>query len=90
MMNEQLCSHLSAIEEVKTSEVHVCETCIKAGTQWLHLRICQTCGITLCCDDSPKKHMTAHYRETQHPVIASAEPKERWLWCYPDEAFVEY
>jgi uncharacterized UBP type Zn finger protein len=89
-MNEQLCSHLMAIKEVKTSENHVCEACIKAGTQWVHLRTCQTCGVTLCCDDSPEKHMTQHYDETQHPVIASAQPEERWLWCYPDEMFVEY
>ena len=26
----------------------------------------------------------------QHPVIASAEPGERWLYCYPDDAFAEY
>lgn len=24
------------------------------------------------------------------PVIASAEPGERWLYCYPDDAFAEY
>ena len=24
-----------------------------------------------------------------HPVIASAEPGERWLYCYPDDAFAE-
>jgi hypothetical protein len=27
---------------------------------------------------------------TGHPVIASAEPGERWLYCYPDDAFAEY
>ncbi|WP_235048385.1 UBP-type zinc finger domain-containing protein [Arcticibacter svalbardensis] len=56
----------------------------------MHLRTCQTCGHTLCCDASPHKHMTKHYHETQHPVIASAEKGERWLWCYPDEQFVDY
>ena len=25
-----------------------------------------------------------------HPVVASAEPGERWLYCYPDDGFVEY
>jgi len=24
------------------------------------------------------------------PVIASAEPGERWMYCYPDDAFAEY
>ena len=27
---------------------------------------------------------------TKHPVIASAEPGERRLYCYPDDAFAEY
>ena len=26
---------------------------------------------------------------SSHPVIASAEPGERWLFCYPDDAFAE-
>ncbi len=26
----------------------------------------------------------------QHPVVASAEPGERWLYCYPDDGFAEY
>jgi hypothetical protein len=29
-------------------------------------------------------------RETGHPVVASAEQGERWLYCYPDERFAEY
>jgi len=31
-----------------------------------------------------------HAREAGHPVIASAEPGERWLYCYPDDAVLEY
>jgi hypothetical protein len=34
--------------------------------------------------------MTRHYNEMHHPVVASAEPGERWLWCYPDKQFAEY
>src|SRR6185369_15361856 len=30
-----------------------------------------------------------HARATGHPVIASAEPGERWLYCYPDDTFTE-
>jgi hypothetical protein len=41
-------------------------------------------------DSSPQTHMTKHYHQTQHPVVTSAEAGERWLWCYPDEAFAEY
>lgn len=84
------CSHIEAIKDVKIGEEGVCEECIRNGGEWVHLRTCQTCGVTLCCDDSPRKHMTKHFHRSEHPVIASAEPGERWLWCYVDKAFVEY
>jgi hypothetical protein len=90
MENQGLCSHLSAIEHIKKSNGHVCEECIRNHTHWLHLRICQTCGQTLCCEDSPEQHMRKHHEESGHPVIASAEPGERWLWCYTDQEMAEY
>jgi len=90
MEDQSVCAHIKAIKNVKLSEDHVCEECIKNNGTWVHLRTCQTCGVTLCCDDSPSKHMTKHYHAIHHPVIASAQPGERWLWCYPDEQFVEY
>ncbi len=90
MADSQLCAHLAAIKEVNIGDTGVCEECIKHHTEWVHLRTCQTCGVTLCCDDSPQKHMTKHYHHAHHPVIASAQPGERWLWCYPDEQFIEY
>jgi hypothetical protein len=34
--------------------------------------------------------MTKHFHETGHPVVISAQPGEKWLWCYEDELFVEY
>ena len=89
-MNEEICQHILDIKTLKQPEELVCEICIKTGDSWVHLRTCQTCGVTLCCDDSPNKHMTAHYHHTKHPVIISAQPGERWLWCYPDEVFAEY
>jgi len=85
-----ICSHLKAITEVKVGSDYVCEECIKHHGEWVHLRTCQTCGATLCCDDSPAKHMTQHFHATGHPVIASAEPGEQWLWCNVDQSFVEY
>ncbi len=86
----EICKHIKAITLLKRPEELVCEECVKTGGEWVHLRTCQTCGITLCCDQSPNTHMTKHYHATQHPVIMSAQPGERWLWCYPDELFVEY
>ncbi|MES2265804.1 MAG: UBP-type zinc finger domain-containing protein [Bacteroidota bacterium] len=89
-LDPSFCQHLQAVKEVKLSHDHVCEECVKQGTEWFHLRTCQTCGVTLCCDQSDQQHMTKHYHAQHHPVVASAQPGERWLWCYPDEQFAEY
>jgi len=89
-MVEQICEDLQAITALKTAKELVCEECIKIGSDWVHLRTCQTCGVTLCCDQSRYKHMTKHYHRTDHPVISSAQPGERWLWCYKHEMMVEY
>ena len=51
---------------------------------------CQECGRTLCCDNSPNRHATRHAQVSGHRVIASAEPGEKWLYCYPDDTFAEY
>lgn len=90
MMSQTSCKHIAAISEFKTANEHICEECVKLGDGWVHLRTCQECGVTLCCDNSKNKHSTAHYRSTNHPVISSAELNERWLWCYADKAFVTY
>ena len=87
---DQVCKHITEISEIKQPKGLVCEVCVKTDGSWLHLRTCQTCGVTLCCDSSPSKHMTQHYHETSHPVVISAEPGENWLWCYKDESFAEY
>ena len=89
-MAVESCEHLSAITTVKHSKKRECVECVKIGSRWMHLRTCQTCGVTLCCDDSPNRHASKHAAASGHPVIASAEPGERWLYCYPDEAFAEY
>ena len=80
------CAHIVAIKTVKGPTRRECEECVKKGDRWVHLRTCQTCGTTRCCDSSPNRHATAHARESKHPVIASAEPGEHWLYCYPDDA----
>jgi hypothetical protein len=90
MSSSGVCAHLQAITTVKHPKRQVCEECEKIGAEWVHLRICQQCAATLCCDDSPNKHASKHARKTGHPVIASAEPGERWLYCFPDDEIVEY
>jgi hypothetical protein len=90
MMKAGACSHIDAIDEVRPPQRRACEDCVKIGARWVHLRTCQACGGTRCCDDSPNRHASKHAAATGHPVIASAEPGERWLYCYPDDAFAEY
>ena len=84
------CAHIEAVTSVKHPGERQCEECVKAGGRWVHLRTCQACGVTLCCDSSPSRHASAHAAATGHPVIASAEPGERWLYCFADESFTEY
>lgn len=84
------CAHIGAIPKVTPARRPECDECVKTGSAWVHLRTCQSCGATLCCDNSPNRHATRHARSSGHPVIASAEPGERWLYCYPDDAFAEY
>ena len=86
----ETCEHIETVDTVKRPRKQVCEECTKSGSQWVHLRTCQSCGSTYCCDSSPNRHATKHARSSGHPVVASAEPGERWLYCYVDEAFAEY
>jgi len=85
-----VCVHIEGIDTVKQPARRVCEECVKIGSTWVHLRTCQSCGLTLCCDSSPNKHASKHAHSNGHPVIASAEKGERWLYCYPDDVFEEY
>ena len=84
------CSHIDAITDLKTARKRECAECVKIHARWVHLRTCQTCGETLCCDSSPNQHASKHAREASHPVVASAEEGQQWLYCYPDESFAEY
>ena len=59
-----------------------CKECLAMGARWVHLRICLHCGHVGCCDDSPNRHATAHYRATRHPLITSGEMNETWAYCY--------
>jgi uncharacterized UBP type Zn finger protein len=62
-----------------------CEECLASGGRWVQLRECLTCGHVGCCDSSPGRHATEHFRATGHPVMTSAEPGDTWAWCYVDE-----
>ncbi|HEX6927867.1 MAG TPA: UBP-type zinc finger domain-containing protein [Gammaproteobacteria bacterium] len=89
-MSLQGCEHLAKITHLRHAERNECEECKRSGDSWVHLRTCQSCGTTLCCDSSPNRHATRHAQVSGHPVVASAEPGERWLYCYPDNTIRNY
>lgn len=81
------CAHLDTtpLTPVPADLEPVCSDCVADGGHWVHLRRCLTCDHVACCDSSQSRHATAHAAATDHPVITSAEPGERWRWCYVDE-----
>lgn len=79
------CEHLTEVDP-QPPRADGCEECLRIGSTWVHLRLCLSCGHVGCCDSSPHRHATRHFRQTTHPVVASYEPGERWAWCYVDDA----
>lgn len=79
------CTHLDTVRDVTPSGAG-CEECLRTGGHWVHLRICMACGHVGCCDNSPGRHATGHWREhDDHPLVRSFEPGETWWWCYPEK-----
>jgi uncharacterized UBP type Zn finger protein len=78
------CTHLDQIQEVAATS-QGCEECLQMGDEWVHLRLCLSCGHVGCCDSSKNKHATAHFNGTHHPVVRSFQPGEDWMYCYEDE-----
>lgn len=74
------CDH--SISPPPLPETNGCQECLATGGDWVHLRLCRTCGHVGCCDSSPNQHATAHHRDARHPVVQSFEPGEDWGWCY--------
>jgi len=89
-MAQPSCPHIKAITSMRMARVRECEDCVRIGAKWVHLRTCQECGGTRCCDQSPNQHARKHAEATAHPVINSAEPGENWLYCFRDDVFLDY
>ena len=83
------CTHLDQVRAVSPGTPDGCEECLATGGAWVHLRLCLSCGHVGCCDNSPGKHATRHFRKVQHPIMRSFEPGEDWGWCYVDEVAME-
>ena len=79
------CPHVAQLgPEPAPSTTQGCEDCLAAGSSWVHLRLCLSCGHVGCCDSSPQRHATKHFHEIAHPVMRSFEPGETWRWCFVD------
>jgi hypothetical protein len=81
------CPHFSTVLAEVPPAATVCQACVDLGDTWVHLRQCLVCGNTACCDNSANRHATGHANSTGHAIIQSAQPGEKWAWCYPDNAF---
>jgi EmrB/QacA subfamily drug resistance transporter len=81
------CAHLDLVLD-PPPRTQGCEECLRLGERWVHLRMCLTCGHVGCCDASRRRHATAHFWATQHPLVRSLEPGEGWRWCYLDDTAV--
>ncbi|MFE0425071.1 UBP-type zinc finger domain-containing protein [Streptomyces sp. NPDC058953] len=83
------CPHVAALPRPEpAAQSETCPECVIAGVQPVHLRLCLECGHVGCCDSSPLRHASAHFREAGHPVMRSFEPGEDWRWCFVDGALV--
>ncbi len=80
------CEHLQQVRPpVDADTPGECGDCLRAGTTWVHLRMCVVCGHIACCDSSPERHASAHHDATGHEVMRSAEAGEDWRWCFVDQ-----
>ena len=66
-----------------------CVECLADGGWWFHLRRCAECGHIGCCDQSPQQHATKHYHQAHHPILASFEPGEDWMYDYRSSKFFQ-
>src|SRR6267142_420546 len=80
-MKTGICGHVTEIRKVKPSGSG-CKECLEMGDEWVHLRLCLSCGHVGCCDSSKNKHATKHFHHTKHPIVQSFEPGEDWRWCF--------
>ena len=81
---DSACAHTAGIHPVLPDSLG-CQACRAKGDRWVHLRICMSCGLVGCCDDSPNRHARHHAEDSGHPVVRSFERNEQWGWCFVDE-----
>ena len=82
------CEHAEAIADIERPASQECDDCKAAGADWVHVRMCLSCGYVGCCDSSSLTHMRIHAETSGHPVARSIEGRESWVWCYPHERLI--
>ncbi|HSH74890.1 MAG TPA: MFS transporter, partial [Longimicrobiales bacterium] len=81
------CPHVAELRPVEpTSEG--CEECLAMGAEWVHLRVCLSCGHVGCCDASEHRHARRHFEHTGHPVMTPRSDDEPWAWCFVDDVAI--
>jgi uncharacterized UBP type Zn finger protein len=60
-------------QNIKPKTPNGCEDCLQMGSDWVHLCLRLACGHIDCCDSSPNKHATKHFKATEHPIIRTFE-----------------
>jgi len=83
------CTRLDRICDVTPSFRGCVDRLAQDRRHWVHLRVCQECGHVGCCDNSPGRPATAHFRLAGHPVVRWYEPGEDWYWRYLDRLVFE-
>ena len=80
------CEHLREVRPpVEPDTPGECATACARARPGCTCGCASVCGHIACCDSSPERHASAHYRETGHEVMRSAEPGENWRWCFVDQ-----
>lgn len=76
-------THLHQVAEVVPSSEGG-EDCLRVGGQWVHLRMCMSCGPVGGGVNAPNRHATAHFH-ARRPLIQSYERREDRRFCSIDD-----
>ncbi|WP_328668350.1 UBP-type zinc finger domain-containing protein [Streptomyces sp. NBC_00322] len=83
------CPHVAELPRPQSApQSETCVECLAIGSHPVQLRICLVCGHVGCCDSSPHRHASGHFRQTGHPIMQSLEPGAPWRWCFVDGSIV--
>jgi hypothetical protein len=83
------CKHIKEVNLDTQGKTKGCEECEKIGSDWVHLRLCLSCGHVGCGDSLVNKHGTKYFQKTDHQIIKSYDPGENWKWSYEDKIFIK-